>query len=117
YRFGLADERDDAAMRLPLVQLPVLDASGKAEVQVQVDNLPSTTRLLAAAIHLRLRESGGRAVEREISIPIRPQGPVIGIAPSFSGDAVPEDSHAGFRIIAAGPDGERIDLPGASWSL
>lgn len=117
YRFGLADERDDAAMRLPLVQLPVLDASGKAEVQVQVDNLPSTTRLLAAAIHLRLRESGGRAVEREISIPIRPQGPVIGIAPSFIGDAVPEDSHAGFRIIAVGPDGERIDLPGASWSL
>ncbi|PWJ83877.1 hypothetical protein C7441_10736 [Pseudaminobacter salicylatoxidans] len=117
YFFGLADEQEGEATRIPLAALPPVGDDGKATFPVALDQLPSTTRLLNAAVTVRMRESGGRAVERALDIGIRPQAGMIGIRPDFSGDEVPQGSTAKFSIIAANPSGERAALQGAQWSL
>ncbi|MGT2466920.1 hypothetical protein ACVOMV_21265 [Mesorhizobium atlanticum] len=38
-----------------------------------MDKLPSTTRLVNAKVTVRMREAGGRAVERSLDIGVRPQ--------------------------------------------
>ncbi|MGU3398813.1 alpha-2-macroglobulin family protein [Brucellaceae bacterium D45D] len=117
YSFGLADEDDDNATRLPLDGLPNVGDDGKTTFPVAIDAAPSTTRLLKAAVTVRMRESGGRAVERALDLAIRPQGNMIGIRPEFSGDEVPQGGTAKFKIIAADANGERTTLEGAAWSL
>ncbi|MGC4410861.1 hypothetical protein D4A92_03595 [Rhizobium rosettiformans] len=116
YSFGLSDEEGIEDMRLPLEGLDALDDDGLAEIDVALTDLPSTTRLLNADTVLRLRESGGRAVERTLTLPVTPDGPMIGIKPEFEGE-VSENSNAAFNLIALGPDGERQALAGASWKL
>ena len=117
YQFGLADEElDDDNLNTEL-EIEPTDEDGKATFEVVADELPSTTRLLQAKVVVRMREPGGRAVERDTIVNIRPEQSVIGIRPDFSGNEVPENSTAGFRIIAASPDGNREALPGANWTL
>lgn len=117
YSFGLADEQEGEATRIPLAELPPVGEDGKATFPVAIDQLPSTTRLLNAAVAVRMREGSGRAVERALDIGIRPQGQMIGIRPDFSGGEVPQGSTAKFSVIAADAEGNRIPLPGAQWSL
>ena len=74
FHFGLADEQEGDATRIPLTDLPLVGDDGKATFPVELDQLPSTTRLLNAEVTVRMRESGGRAVERKLDIEIRPQG-------------------------------------------
>ncbi|MGI6852306.1 alpha-2-macroglobulin family protein [Mesorhizobium sp. 1B3] len=116
YSFGLADEQEGDATRIPLTDLPVVGDDGKAAFPVVIDQLPSTTRLLNAAVAVRMRESGGRAVERKIDLAIKPQGAMIGIAPQFDG-SVPQGGTAGFKVIAVDADGNRKDEPSLAWSL
>lgn len=118
YRFGLDDEEaDEAASRVPLAGLPTLDDQGEATFDIGLDALPATTRLLTADVVVRMREAGGRAVERDLEIPIAPDSERIGIRPAFSGNEVPENSTASFQVIAAGADGTRSAVSGARWSL
>ncbi|CAN7172511.1 alpha-2-macroglobulin family protein [Aminobacter sp. LjRoot7] len=117
YYFGLADEQEGEATRIPLTDLPVVGDDGKATFPVSVDQLPSTTRLVNAALSVRMRETGGRAVEEKLDIGIRPQATMIGIRPDFSGEEVPQGGTAKFSLIAAEPGGKRTDLKGAQWSL
>lgn len=116
YSFGLADEEGIEDMRVPLEGLSPLDDDGLATIDVSLTDLPSTTRLLNADVVLRLREGGGRAVERKLSLPVTPEGPMIGIKPEFEGDLA-ENTNAAFNLIALGPDGQRQALPAARWKL
>ena len=116
YQFGLADEEGIEAVRVPLDALPMLDEEGKALIDVAVDEVPATTRLVAADIVIRMREGGGRAVERTLTLPVRPESGRIGIKPEFSGDLA-ENSVGNFHIIALDPDGNRIAAKGLSWKL
>jgi len=117
YVFGLADEQDGDANRIPLPGLPAIGEDGKATFPVSVTQLPSTTRLVNATVTVRMREAGGRAVERDLDIGIRPTSDMIGIRPDFSGNEVPQGGTAKFSVIAANADGERVALAGAQWSL
>ncbi len=90
FQFGLADEQEGEATRIPLADLPVVGDDGKATFPVQIDALPSTTRLLTADVTVRMRESGGRAVEESSTSASRPQGDMIGIRPDFAGGEVPQ---------------------------
>ena len=117
YTFGLEDEEDAEALRVPLAALPDTDAEGKATFDVFIDSAPSTTRLLNANISVQMREAGGRAVERSIDVGIEPETDVIGLRPEFSGGQVPEGGAANFRVIAADPSGNRIAMAGLKWSL
>ena len=115
YKFGLADEEVDA-VSIPL-NLDPTDEEGRANFDAPMDSLPYTTALLEAQVTVRMREGGGRAVERRTPVTILPEAAVIGIRPDFPGTEVPENSTAGFRIIAVSPNGERIAQQRARWTL
>ncbi|MFK4825845.1 MG2 domain-containing protein [Paenochrobactrum sp. BZR 588] len=117
YYFGLADEQEGETTRTALNDLSNADESGKSTIPVVINDLPSTTRLLTAHINVRMRESGGRAVERSVDLTIKPQGTMIGIRPDFSGDEVPQGGTAKFSLLASNANGERISLENAQWSL
>ncbi|MER9795711.1 alpha-2-macroglobulin family protein [Mesorhizobium sp. M0142] len=117
YSFGLADEQSAEPTVTPFTGLPVVGDDGKATFPVSVDQLPSTTKLVDAKVTVRMRETGGRAIERSLNIGIRPQGHMIGIRPDFDGDEVPQGGTAKFSLIAVDPDGKREALKGAQWSL
>ena len=116
YQFGLAEEQPQATLQT-LDDLPVLDGAGKASIQVPVSNVPSTTQLLTGTVNVRVREPGGRAVERSTNVEIAPERIVIGIRPEAGGQTVPENSSPAFRVIAVSPAGERVDMPGLNWRL
>lgn len=116
YVFGLADEEAMEENRLPIEGLSPLDDEGKARFEVDVAERPATTQLLNAEITVRMSEAGGRAVERSLTLPVRPDGPMIGIRPAASGD-VPENSTARFHVIVAGPEGGRQAMKGLPWKL
>lgn len=117
YVFGLDDEEDVETMRVPLEGLPVTDQDGQAVFPVALTSTPSTTRLLNAEVSVQMREAGGRAVERALDIDIKPETPMIGLKPEFSGGNVEEGGAANFRVIAVDPEGKRIAMPGLKWSL
>jgi uncharacterized protein YfaS (alpha-2-macroglobulin family) len=116
YWFGLADEQEGEATRTPLTDLPLVGDDGKASFPATIDALPSTTRLVDARVTVRMRETGGRAVERSTDINIRPQGDMIGIRPDFA-DSVPQGGTAKFSVIATDNEGQRKDENGLVWSL
>lgn len=116
YQFGLADEEASDDTRVALEGLPVLDDQGHAAFDVSIDDVPATTQLLNAEVVVRMTEGGGRAVERRLSVPIKPEGPMIGIKPEFEGE-VGENSLARFHLVGVGPDGSREPLDGLSWRL
>jgi uncharacterized protein YfaS (alpha-2-macroglobulin family) len=117
YSFGLADEQAAEPSVTPFTDLPVVGEDGKATFPVSVAQLPSTTKLVAAKVAVRMRETGGRAVERSLDIGIRPQGHMLGIRPDFAGDEVPQGGTAKFSLIAVDQGGKREALKGAQWSL
>jgi len=107
YAFGLNDE-DVEAVRQPLEDLPQTDPQGKASFDVTLADLPETTRPLSAEITVRMAEAGGRAVERKLTLPVAPAGPMVGIKPMFSGRSLGDGENAGFDIAFVAPDGKPI---------
>ncbi len=117
YFFGLAEEEDLGAESRPLSDLPRTGPDGKAQIEAVLGPVPVTTRPLAADFALRMREDGGRAVERKLTLPVTAQGAMIGIKPDFGDGSVRENSQAGFRVIAVDPQGKQVDLAGVEWKL
>ncbi|MFB9978626.1 MG2 domain-containing protein [Mesorhizobium kowhaii] len=117
FSFGLADEQSAEPTVTPLTDLPVVGDDGKVTFPVSVEQLPSTTKLVDAKVTVRMRETGGRAIERSLNIGIRPQGHMIGIRPDFADNEVPQGGTAKFSLIAVDPDGKREALKGAQWTL
>ncbi|RWG54322.1 MAG: hypothetical protein EOQ65_29910, partial [Mesorhizobium sp.] len=117
FTFGLADEQSAEPSVTPLANLPLVGDDGKATFPVSIDQLPSTTKLINAKVTVRMREAGGRAVERSLDIAVHPEKEMIGIRPDFEGGEVPQGGTAKFSIIAVDPNGKREELKGAQWSL
>jgi alpha-2-macroglobulin len=107
YSFGPGDE-DVTAIRQPLDDLPQTDAQGKASFDIALEKLPTTTRPLTANIAVRMAEAGGRAVERKLSLPIAPAGPMIGVKPLFSGRSLGDGENASFDVVFVAPNGEPV---------
>ncbi|WP_454856203.1 alpha-2-macroglobulin family protein [Rhizobium binxianense] len=116
YQFGLADEDASEDTRIPIDGLPELDENGEASTDLTVSELPATTQLLNAAVYIRMQETGGRAIERSLTIPVKHDGPMIGIKPEFSGDA-PENSNANFTVIGINADGQKQEMKGLRWKF
>ncbi|MEO4000253.1 alpha-2-macroglobulin family protein [Mesorhizobium sp. CAU 1732] len=117
FSFGLSDEQIDTGLNTPLDSLEPTDDDGKASFDVVLDTLPSTTQLLQAKVTVRMREGGGRAVERSTVLNVEPEASVLGIRPEFNGTEVPEKSRAAFRVIAVSPEGDREAIDAAAWTL
>jgi uncharacterized protein YfaS (alpha-2-macroglobulin family) len=116
YHFGVADEQI-SPVRKPLEQLPSTNAQGKAEVQVMLPPISKTARPLLADIILRLREAGGRTIERTLTLPVTMKSPRIGIKPLFSGKQVGEGETAAFEVVMLDGEGKPIAATGLKWEL
>lgn len=116
YAFGLADD-EVTAERDELDELPSTDATGKASFPVKLDELPASTRPLEAQITVRMSESGGRAVERKLTLPVTPGAPMIGVKPIFSGRSLADGANADFDIVMAAPDGKTFAKQGLRYDL
>ena len=118
FRFGLASEPVEP-LGQPLA-LTRTDDQGKAEITLQLPDLPPTSRPLEADLRVRLIEGSGRPVERSLTLPIATRAPRIGVKPLFE-DAVEEGGNAGFEIIlidaANDPNGQRQPAEGLRWTL
>ena len=116
YQFGLADE-DVETTRQPLENLPATDSNGKASFVVKLEKQPETTRPLEAQVVVRMAEAGGRAVERELTLPVTADGPMIGVKPLFSGRSLGEGENATFDVVFAAPDGASLARNGLRYEL
>ncbi|KGD87399.1 alpha-2-macroglobulin family protein [Rhizobium sp. YS-1r] len=116
FQFGLADEEETEAVRIPLDALEPTDEDGKATFDAAVSDVPSTTQLVNADIVVRMQEAGGRAVERSLALPVKPDGARIGIKPEFTGDLA-ENSVGNFTVIVVDADGRKQPIQGLPWKL
>ena len=116
YRFGLMDERPDS-VQFTAADLPQTDINGHADIDIALPELPVTSQPLKADVWVRMREPGGRAVERTASLPITGTQPRIGIKPNFDDGSAPEGKPASFSVIAVDPEGKMTAVKGANWTL
>ena len=61
--------------------------------------MPKTPKPLEAAITVKLREAGGRTIERNLTLPVDLKLERIGIKPLFENFTAPEDQNAGFEVV------------------
>ena len=106
YKFGLADEQIDPA-REALDQPGRTDKDGRATLAVPLPQIARTARPLEAQVVVRMREPGGRAIERDIRLPVNASVPRIGIKALFKGDALEEGETASFNVIALDSSGRQ----------
>jgi uncharacterized protein YfaS (alpha-2-macroglobulin family) len=118
YQFGLVDEAINP-VRQPLTNLVQTAADGTADVPVLLPAIPDTARPLEAQVLLRLKEPGGRNIERSLTLPVTTARSRIGIKPMFKAQDLGGDSgkDAAFEVIYLGADGKRAAGAGAKWQL
>jgi hypothetical protein len=116
FQFGQADETIEP-VRKPLEATATTDAQGIAQVAVTLPPVTQTAKPLEANVILRLRESGGRTIERSVTIPVDLKQPRLGIKPLFTGSELDEKQTAGFEVVVLDSSGKRIDAKGLNWVL
>jgi hypothetical protein len=116
FQFGQADESVDP-VRKPLDATTSTDAAGNAAIAVTLPPIPHTAKPLEANVILRLRETGGRTIERSVTIPVDLHEPRIGIKPLFKGQDLDDDQTAAFEVVLLDGKGERIAAPDLTWQL
>ncbi|WP_112663756.1 alpha-2-macroglobulin family protein [Microvirga flavescens] len=113
FSIGLDDESIEASS-VEIEEPATTDAQGRASLQIPIQDV-AAPRPTAARITLRVAEPGGRAVERSVTLPILPKGPVVGVRKTF--DNLAEGANATFDVVIADPDGKRLAKAGVTWSL
>jgi len=116
YAFGQVDD-EVTAVRQDLDDLPSTDGAGKATFAVKLDKVPSTSRPLEAQITVSMAESGGRAVERHLTLPVTPDAAMIGVKPAFSGRSLADGANADFDVVMVSPDGKLTAKSGLKYEL
>ncbi|MEQ1694196.1 MAG: alpha-2-macroglobulin, partial [Hyphomicrobiaceae bacterium] len=116
YKFGLADEKIEP-VRAPLEGLGSTDEAGKAELAIALPAIPKTSRPLEAEVLVRLREPGGRTIERNVTLPVDTKQARVGIKPLFGSQGVTEGDAAAFEVIVLDATGKRADAKGLRWTL
>ncbi|MBL8567422.1 MAG: alpha-2-macroglobulin family protein [Hyphomicrobiaceae bacterium] len=117
YRFGLADETV-TPVRAPLEGLGETDAAGHADVAIKLPQIPSTAKPLEAQILLRMKEPGGRGIERSVIAPVAANGPRLGIKSLFEADDLGEDGgQASFEVIHLDAASKRSAVGAVNWQL
>ena len=116
YQFGQANEVVPP-VRATLDGLGATDAQGRAKVSVALPQVARTARTLDADVTVRLREPGGRAIERKLTLPVSLGLARIGVKPLFSASGLGEGEAATFDVMVAGPDGKPLAAKGLAWEL
>ncbi len=113
YEAGVADE-DFSTVKNDIETDATTDDHGAATVEVALPEAQAT-RPLEAKIALRAGEAGGRAIERQVFLPLLPATGLIGVKKTFG--TLSDGAQATFDVIALGTDGQRKALKGVQWSL
>jgi len=92
------------------------DEQGELTFTMRLPELPETSVLYEGELIARLVEAGGRYVERNLELPVLPDGPRIGVKPAFDG-GVDEGGPAGFSVIVIDEFGKELDATGLTWTL
>ena len=116
YSFGLADETI-TQVRKSLDDLSKTGPDGRAKARITLPQIPKTARPLEAKVLLRLREPGGRTIERSTTLPVDPGRPRIGVKPLFEVTGLPEDSAAEFNLIVLDAANKSVATQGLRWEL
>lgn len=91
------------------------DAQGRAQIPVEIPTNPEVQgQPLELLVTARLSDGSARPVERSVTAPVQPSGPVIGIKPLF--DDLGEGQEAAFDLISLGPDLAGAQMQ-AKWTL
>jgi len=91
------------------------DAKGHADLSVDLPE-GAAAKPLEAKVIVDVAESGGRTVERVVTLPVRAKGVTIGIKKDFD-ESIGEGDVATFEAIAVAPNGSRSVRKGVAWSL
>ncbi len=114
YFFGM-EEKNPATGRTELNDLGNTDEGGKATISVQPTEVPQTTQPLTATLNVRVVEGSGRAVERQLTLPVANAAGMIGIKPAAL--EFQEGGLAAFDIIAIDAAQARVASGPLSWEL
>lgn len=106
FSFGRHDQRLDTQRRMFPAGLTT-DAAGRLEAPLPLDGLQLDARPYTLNVQALLIDGASRPVERDLTVPLRPAGPVVGIRPSFDG-ALAENGEAGFDLVLVAPDGAAL---------
>jgi len=117
YQFGVDDEETTSNERTPIEDLPQSDAKGAATFPVSLAKPPTSTRPQEAQIFIRMVETGGRAVERKLVLPVAPAAAEIGVKPLFGDRNVAEGDKAEFDVVFVSPDGKTLPRDGLRYEL
>jgi uncharacterized protein YfaS (alpha-2-macroglobulin family) len=115
YTVGLDDEKFESITK-ELDDLGSTDDEGRARLTVAIPEA-TVSRPLQAKIDVAVAEAGGRAVERVVTVPILPAGPVIGAKKLFDPASLAAGGKADFAILSAQPDGTRREVKDLRWEL
>jgi alpha-2-macroglobulin len=108
YQFGVDDTQTASNERTPIENLPETDDKGGATFPVSLASPPTSTRPQEARVFIRMAETGGRAVERKITLPIAPATDLIGVKPANGDKSVAEGDKADFEVVYVSPDGTTL---------
>ncbi|MGJ4939311.1 alpha-2-macroglobulin family protein [Bradyrhizobium sp. HKCCYLS1011] len=117
YQFGVADEETASNERTPIENLPETDDKGAASFPVSLPKPPTSTRPQEAQIFIRMAETGGRAVERKLTLPIAANAAQIGVKPLFADKNVGEGEKADFDVVFVSPEGKTLARGGLRYEL
>jgi alpha-2-macroglobulin len=115
YHFGASDDFVNP-VRQALDGNLITGADGKAAIPVTLPAIPKTARPLEADIVVKLHETGGRTIERRITLPVDMKMPRIGIKPLFDG-AVAEDTDAAFEVVLLDAANKTIASDKLEWTI
>jgi len=116
FQFGQADERVET-VRKPLDTTTSTDSQGSADIAVTLPQIPHTAKPLEANVILRLREPGGRTIERSVTIPVDLREARIGIKPLFKGQELDDDQTAAFEVALLDGKGQRAAASDLKWQI
>jgi alpha-2-macroglobulin len=117
YQFGVADEETTSNERTPIENLPQSDANGVATFPVALAKPPTSTRPQEVQFFIRMAETGGRAAERKLTLPIAATTAQIGVKPMFGDKNVAEGDKAEFDVAFISPDGKTLARSGLRYEL
>jgi uncharacterized protein YfaS (alpha-2-macroglobulin family) len=117
YVFGREDDTFTTDYQ-PLGSVGTTDDEGNATAEITIPEPPATTRPLTATLAVRLIDTSGRAIQRNLTRPVTPLTDLIGLKPQFSeDDGLDENSNSAFDVIVVGTDGKQKAEAGLEWSL
>jgi uncharacterized protein YfaS (alpha-2-macroglobulin family) len=113
YEVGLTEESVESS-QVEMEEKAETGPDGKVVVTVPIQSV-AAPRPTEAKIILRVSEPGGRAIERNLTLPILPEGPVVGVKKTFAD--LTDGASATFDVVLAQPDGTRLAARNVSWTL